>query len=106
MATMNASLTGRIPAFTGSPPAATPAALRLAAKARLARAVVSSKPPTFLDYEPQKNKPSSVFFWSDEANEMDKKLVERGDYPPPLPKFKHNENQQIAKVCSNTISGK
>ncbi|KAF8454370.1 hypothetical protein BGX38DRAFT_332303 [Terfezia claveryi] len=94
---VNATLTGRIPAFTGSPPTASPAALRLAAKARLERNRATEPPPEFLDYEPQRNKPSSVFFWSDAANEMDRRLMARGNYPPPLPKFKHDENQQISK---------
>ncbi|KAF8425207.1 hypothetical protein EV426DRAFT_596724, partial [Tirmania nivea] len=95
---VNATLTGRIPAFTGSPPAASPTALRLATKARLERTSGRMEPPPeFLDYEPQRNKPSSVFFWSDAANEMDRKLMARGNYPPPLPKFKHCDNQQISK---------
>ncbi|KAF8465339.1 hypothetical protein BDZ91DRAFT_783345 [Kalaharituber pfeilii] len=85
-----------------------PASLRLAARARMTKALelyhigmglqpATLKPPKNLDYEPQKNKISSVFFWSEEASEYDKKLMSRGNYPPPLPRFKCNDNQQIAK---------
>ena len=101
---MNESLAGRFPGFSGNPPAATPASLRLTAKAaRLARGGASatlyrnSLPPADLGYVPQANKPSSVFFWSEQATEHDKMLMGRGDYPPQLPRFKHEENQQISK---------
>lgn len=105
IAILNRTSTGRVSSFTGSPPAANPATLRLAAKTQRARSVLEStkinkslEPPAFLDYEPQKNKRSSVFFWSDEVNELDKRLMATRNYPPTLPKFKHDENQKIAKV--------
>lgn len=59
-----------------------------------------SNPPAGLSYEPQRDKASSVFFWSQEAIDFDKELNERGDYPPPLPKFVSQENRQISKVCA------
>ena len=110
LAVANETVTGRIPGFTGRPPAATPTSLRLAAKTRMARSTISTfyekkskeamKPPNDLSYEPQKDKPSSVFFWSDEAMEHDQWLMKSGNYPLKLPTFKHNENQQISKVHS------
>lgn len=36
---------------------------------------------------------------------MDRMLMKRGNYPPPLPKFKHNDNQQIAKVNTSFWGG-
>lgn len=99
---------GRIPGFTGRPLAASPASLRLQAKAAAAKAAVAASggrkrgkvvPPPELGYIPQ-NKPSSAFFWDEATLAYSEKLLQNPNYPPPLPKFTSHENQHIAKVSS------